>query len=114
MTIPQDTISPYHTRCNHTILDYGTFGLWAALLAGGRIIVPAGYRWIDQQSVGNHDDNCVARYYVDIGGWTIVVTIVMTFDGSFRHNFFPNYINKESPYMVVMTMVGEYDDIQCS
>ena len=29
--------------CNHTILDYGTFGLWAALLAGGDITLPSGY-----------------------------------------------------------------------
>ena len=27
-------------QCNHTVLDYGTFGLWAALFAGGRIILP--------------------------------------------------------------------------
>ena len=53
-----------HTRCNHTILDYGTFGLWAALFAGGRIIVPAGYRWINNYwlSTNNddhhHDENC--------------------------------------------------------
>merc|ERR1712013_358859 len=31
------------SMCNHTIVDYGTFGLWAGLLAGGRIIVPTGY-----------------------------------------------------------------------
>ena len=34
------------SMCNHTVLDYGTFGLWAALLAGGgggRIILPTGY-----------------------------------------------------------------------
>ena len=31
------------SQCNHTILDYGTFGLWAALLAGGRIILPENY-----------------------------------------------------------------------
>ena len=41
--------------CNHTVnphirsktcsqvLDYGTFGLWAALLAGGRIVLPSGF-----------------------------------------------------------------------
>ena len=29
--------------CNHTIVDYGTFGLWAGLLAGGKIVLPAGY-----------------------------------------------------------------------
>ena len=28
--------------CHHTVLDYGTFGLWGALLAGGRIVVPSG------------------------------------------------------------------------
>ena len=28
---------------NHTIMDYWTFGLWAALLAGGTIIAPTGY-----------------------------------------------------------------------
>ena len=30
------------SMCNHTVLDYGTFGLWAALLAGGRIVLPTG------------------------------------------------------------------------
>ena len=25
--------------CNHTILSYGTFGQWAALLAGGRVVI---------------------------------------------------------------------------
>ena len=24
-------------------MDYGTFGLWAGLLAGGKIVLPAGY-----------------------------------------------------------------------
>ena len=28
---------------NHTIMDYGTFGLWAGLLAGGSIYAPTGY-----------------------------------------------------------------------
>ena len=27
------------TACNHTILSYGTFGQWAALLAGGRTVI---------------------------------------------------------------------------
>ena len=31
------------SKCNHSIVDYGTFGLWAALLAGGRIVVPTGF-----------------------------------------------------------------------
>ena len=31
------------SMCNHSIVDYGTFGLWAALMAGGRIILPRGY-----------------------------------------------------------------------
>merc|ERR1712192_274412 len=31
------------SSCNHTVLDYGTFGLWASLLAGGRIVLPSGY-----------------------------------------------------------------------
>merc|ERR1712080_149206 len=29
--------------CNHTVMDYGSFGAWAGLLAGGRIILPTGY-----------------------------------------------------------------------
>ena len=28
--------------CNHSIVDYGTFGLWAGLLAGGQIVLPKG------------------------------------------------------------------------
>ena len=31
------------SMCNHSIVDYGTFGLWAGLLAGGKIVLPAGY-----------------------------------------------------------------------
>ena len=31
------------SRCNHSIVDYGTFGMWAALLAGGKIVLPLGY-----------------------------------------------------------------------
>jgi len=31
------------SSCNHTVLDYGTFGLWAGLLAGGRVVLPSGY-----------------------------------------------------------------------
>ena len=31
------------SRAAHTIMDYGTFGLWAGLLAGGAILPPTGY-----------------------------------------------------------------------
>ena len=31
------------SMANHTIMDYGTFGLWAGLLAGGTILAPTGY-----------------------------------------------------------------------
>ena len=31
------------SRAAHTIMDYGTFGLWAGLLAGGAILAPTGY-----------------------------------------------------------------------
>ena len=27
-------------------MDYGTFGLWAGLLAGGQIVLPKGYQFI--------------------------------------------------------------------
>ena len=29
--------------CSHTIMDYGTFGLWGGLFAGGEILAPTGY-----------------------------------------------------------------------
>ena len=29
--------------CDHSIIDYGTFGVWGALLCGGKIVVPGGY-----------------------------------------------------------------------
>ena len=25
--------------CNHSIISYGTFGMWAAILAGGEVLV---------------------------------------------------------------------------
>ena len=31
------------SMANHTIMDYGTFGLWAGLLSGGTILAPTGY-----------------------------------------------------------------------
>eukprot|EP00095_Tigriopus_kingsejongensis_P006623 snap_masked-scaffold1387_size43827-processed-gene-0.4 protein:Tk06623 transcript:snap_masked-scaffold1387_size43827-processed-gene-0.4-mRNA-1 annotation:"galactoside 2-alpha-l-fucosyltransferase 2-like" len=31
------------SKANHSILTYGTFGMWGALLAGGRTILPRGY-----------------------------------------------------------------------
>ena len=31
------------SMCNHSIVDYGSFGLWAALMAGGQIILPRGH-----------------------------------------------------------------------
>ena len=47
--------------CNHSIIDYGTFGIWGALLAGGDIILPDGYSdvttpdmdWWRSSGVGN-------------------------------------------------------------
>lgn len=29
------------TQCNHSIIDYGTYGIWSALLAGGETVVPS-------------------------------------------------------------------------
>ncbi len=26
--------------CNHTIMSFGTFGLWGGLLAGGQVVLP--------------------------------------------------------------------------
>ena len=31
------------SHCNHTIVDYGTFGTWVAMLAGGRSVWPSDY-----------------------------------------------------------------------
>ena len=47
--------------CDHSILDYGTFGMWGALLAGGEIILPDGYsdvptpdmEWWASSALGN-------------------------------------------------------------
>ena len=30
-------------HCNHSILSYGTFGAWSALLAGGKAIAATGF-----------------------------------------------------------------------
>ena len=32
------------TQANHTIYDYGSFGFWAAVLAGGTTMLADGYR----------------------------------------------------------------------
>lgn len=31
------------SHVNHSILTYGTFGMWGALLAGGQVALPASY-----------------------------------------------------------------------
>ena len=28
------------SACNHTIMSFGTYGLWGALLAGGQVVLP--------------------------------------------------------------------------
>ena len=32
------------TQANHTIYDYGSFGFWGAVLAGGTTMLADGYR----------------------------------------------------------------------
>ena len=32
-------------QANHTIYDYGSFGFWGAVLAGGKTMVADGYRF---------------------------------------------------------------------
>ena len=33
------------TQANHTIYDYGSFGFWGAVLAGGTTMLADGYRF---------------------------------------------------------------------
>ena len=28
-------------NCNHTIMSFGTFGMWGAMLAGGNVVLPS-------------------------------------------------------------------------
>ena len=49
---PKDLIHPFSysddigedlsllAACNHTIMSFGTYGLWGALLAGGQVVLP--------------------------------------------------------------------------
>ena len=39
---PHGRTSLTRSRFLSQVLDYGTFGLWAGLLAGGRIVLPSG------------------------------------------------------------------------
>ena len=36
------------TQTNHTIYDYGSFGFWGAVIAGGTTMVADGYRFAFQ------------------------------------------------------------------
>lgn len=29
------------SSCNHSIMSFGTFGMWSSLLAGGEVVVPS-------------------------------------------------------------------------
>ena len=63
------------SSCNHSIVDYGTFGLWAGLLAGGKIVLPQGYSamrspdmmWWEIAGMGN------TLEYVDLAKLNITI-----------------------------------------
>ena len=47
------SFSPGNDLCllslaNHSILSHGTFGMWGALLAGGKTILPRGYEKVKE------------------------------------------------------------------
>ncbi|XP_043195573.1 galactoside alpha-(1,2)-fucosyltransferase 2-like [Amphibalanus amphitrite] len=48
--------------CNHTVVTHGTFGFWAAYLAGGEVVAPTGY---GRRPTGLEQDVRRARL-----GWT--------------------------------------------
>ena len=39
------------TQTNHTIYDYGSFGFWGAVLAGGTTMLADGYRFFGTFSI---------------------------------------------------------------
>ncbi|CAM6054350.1 unnamed protein product [Sphagnum tenellum] len=52
------------TLVNHTIMTYGTFGMWGALLAGSkRVILPKGYE---------RSETIAEIIAANISGWTFI------------------------------------------
>ena len=35
------------SQCSHSIIDYGSFGVWGAVLAGGEVVVPGSTVGVD-------------------------------------------------------------------
>ena len=67
--------------CNHSIVDYGTFGLWAGLLAGGQIVLPQGYAamkspdtmWGEKADMENVENVDVAQLNI-----TVQCTVILS------------------------------------
>ena len=55
------------SMCSHTIMDYGTFGLWGGLLAGGEILAPTGYtRSVVRKTESTEYDFQLSHFYFHI------------------------------------------------
>ena len=53
------------SKCDHSILDYGTYGFWGAYLAGGRTILSEGH--CDRVPLVRH-----AIYLEKLPGWETI------------------------------------------
>ena len=78
--------------CNSSILSYGTFGMWAAILAGGNVIMPPamartkegeelregalpGWRWLEEEE-GEQGERSSAVSSLSTIPWPYVVAVV--------------------------------------
>ena len=49
------------TQANHTIYDYGSFGFWVAVLAGGTTMLADGYRFENHRKFSFEELFCSKR-----------------------------------------------------
>ena len=76
------------TQANHTIYDYGSFGFWVAVLAGGTTMLADGYRFENHRKFAFEELFCSKRPHPILAairkkppeGWTRVNVVNVNVD----------------------------------
>ena len=81
------------TQANHTIYDYGSFGFWVAVLAGGTTMLADGYRFENHRKFSFEELFCSKRPHPILAairkkppeGWTRVNVVNVNVDKYYQY-----------------------------
>ena len=81
------------TQANHTIYDYGSFGFWVAVLAGGTTMLADGYRFENHRKFAFEELFCSKRPHPILAairkkppeGWTRVNVVNVNVDKYYQY-----------------------------